>query len=127
MIEIIKDLPSGVVGIASRGKISKEEYADIVIPAIQSELRNHDKVNILFLMDDHAGMDMSALWQDFSFGIKHWNDFDRIAFVSDVGWVRNMATAFGWMVPADIKMFHGDEVNKARAWVSHVEPKNYAA
>lgn len=70
MIEIIEDLPDGVIGLASRGRITHEDYRDVVIPAIEKELQDHDKISLLYMMEDFEGMEMVAMWDDMSFGLK---------------------------------------------------------
>ncbi|MFP4314258.1 MAG: STAS/SEC14 domain-containing protein [Alphaproteobacteria bacterium] len=118
MMEIIEDLPDGVVGIATKGKITHEDYQNVVIPGIEKALETHDKVSVMFILEDLPGMEMAALWDDTKFGLQHWRDFKRMALVTDLDWVRNMTAFFAWMIPAEVKMFALDQEQEARNWVS---------
>ncbi|MAE52322.1 MAG: hypothetical protein CMH27_10985 [Micavibrio sp.] len=117
MMEVIEDLPDGVVGIASKGRITKADYDKIVIPTIEGALKTHDKISVLFHLEDIEGMELSAMWEDTAFGLKHWSDFKRLALVSDVEWVSGMTAFFGWMIPAEVKTFKEKDVAAAREWV----------
>jgi len=117
MMEVIEDLPDGVVGIASKGRITKADYEKIVIPTIEEALKTHKKISLLFHLENLEGMDLGAMWDDASFGLKHWSDFDRIAFVSDIEWVTGMTAFFGAMIPAEVKTFKESDTEAARLWV----------
>ncbi len=126
MMEIIADLPDDTVGIASKGRITEEDYKKIIIPAIEQALENHDKIKMLFnLSDMEGGMELTAMWEDFTFGVKHWTDFSHLALVTDIEWVKNMTAFFAMMVPADVKVFASSEEPAAREWL--VTAKKQAA
>lgn len=47
----------------------------------------------------------------------HLDDFERVAIVTDIGWVRSGVTAFGVFMPCPVRLFHLDELEEAKAWV----------
>lgn len=118
MMELIKDLPDDVVGIAARGKITAEDYEHVVIPSIEKKLKEHDKIKLLFVMSHFDGMELAALWEDATFGLKHWTDFSHLALVTDEEWTKNMTAFFAWMVPAEVRVFTVGEEEAARAWLA---------
>lgn len=118
MMEVIEDLPEDVVGIAARGKITAEDYEQVVIPAIEAKLKTHDKIKLLFHMGQFEGMEIAAMWEDARFGLAHWTDFTHLALVSDDSWVRNMAAFFAWMIPAEVRLYSAAEADDARLWIT---------
>ena len=126
MMELIEDLPADTVGIASRGKITQEDYERVIIPAVEKRLKTHDKIKLLYVMEQFDGMELAAMWEDTTFGIKHWTDFSHLALVTDVDWVRHMTAFFAWMIPAEVKMFPDGEVEAARLWLATAAQKKAA-
>lgn len=121
MMEIIQDLPEDTVGLAGKGKITHEDYQQVVIPAIEAKLKEHEKINLLFFMPDFDGMEMLAMWDDAQFGLKHWHDFSKLALVSDEAWIKNMTAFFAGMMPAEVRVFDTDEMESARNWLAGIE------
>jgi len=118
MMEVIEDLPAGVVGIAAKGKLTHEDYTHTVIPAIEKALEHHHKVSVLFHLPEFEGAEMAALWDDTAFGLKHWSDFKRIALVTDEEGARSAMAFFAWMIPAEVKVFPTHDMDHAREWLA---------
>jgi hypothetical protein len=51
------------------------------------------------------------------FGLTEHIHWDRVAFVTDVDWMRHASAAFGWMVPGKFKVFSVADLDAAKAWV----------
>lgn len=122
MVESVTDVPPGTLGFRASGKISNDEYREMMAP-IYAALERGDKLNIYFeLADDFHGLDGGALWQDVkaagSVGLKHRSSWQRMALVTDKDWVRHGASAFGWLAPGELRLFEPSERDKARAWLS---------
>ena len=66
----------------------------------------------------YDGFTAGAMWQDTKVGLSHWTSFEKIAVVSDQKWVRRSMKAFGWMMPGEVKLYDGDQLDEAKAWVS---------
>jgi hypothetical protein len=100
LIETVADLPTGTLGFRASGKITSEEYRQMMEP-IYAALERGERLNIYFeLASDFQGLDLGALWQDVkaagSVGLKHRSSWERMALVTDKDWVRHGASAFGW-------------------------------
>jgi hypothetical protein len=126
VIERVSDLPSGVLGFRASGKVTNDEYRQMIEP-IYAALERAEKLNIYFeLADDFHGLDLGALWQDVkaagSIGLKHRSSWQRMALVTDKDWVRHGASAFGWLAPGDLRLFEPSECENARAWLSEPLP-----
>jgi hypothetical protein len=125
LIEKVTDLPAGTLGFRASGKITSEEYRQMIEP-IYAALERGEKLNIYFeLADDFHGLDSGALWQDVkaagSVGLKHRSSWERMALVTDKDWVRHGAGAFGWLAPGELRLFEPSERDEARAWLGATE------
>jgi hypothetical protein len=121
MIETMSDLPAGTLGFRASGKISSQEYRELMEP-IYAALDRGEKLNIYFeLSDDFHGLDWGALLQDMkaagSVGLKHRSSWERMALVTDKDWVKHGANAFGWLAPGELRLFEPGEREEARAWL----------
>lgn len=119
MLELMQDLPDGVVGVEAKGKVEESDYKDILVPAIDRASETHEKVRVLFVLgEDYDGFTLGAAWDDMRLGVRHPASFDRVALVTDKDWMRHSVTVFGWMIPGEVRVFGSADLSGARAWVS---------
>ena len=119
MIELMTDLPDNVVGFTASGEVSDDDYENILIPAMEAKFEEHDKICALYnFSPDYESFDWDAMWDDTKVGMKHLTDFEKIAVVSDQNWVRRSIKAFAWLMPGEVKLYNGDQLDEAKAWVS---------
>jgi hypothetical protein len=119
MIQLLTDLPDGVVGIEAVGHVEAEDYARVVEPAVRAALEHSDRLRLLYVLGEgFEGYSAAASWEDAKLGIGHWSAWERIAVVTDRGWIRDGIKAFGWMFPGEVKVFPTAGQGDARAWVS---------
>jgi hypothetical protein len=45
-----------------------------------------------------------------------------MAIVTDATSVRRTIKAFGWLIPGEVRVFHLDGLETARAWITGLEP-----
>ena len=117
MMQVLGDLPEGVVGIEASGTLRAEDYRDVLLPAIQAGARAGD-LRVMIVIPGFDGITPGAMWQDLSMGIEHLSGWKRIALVTDVEWMRHMTTLFGWMTPGEVKQFPLAARDDAVAWVA---------
>lgn len=117
MIEILSDMPDGVIGFEAGGKLRAEDYRDILLPAIEQASSTGD-VRVVIVIKDFDGMTGGALWQDLKMGIEHLTVWKKIALVTDVEWMSHMASLFGWMTPGELKHFPLSARAAALTWAA---------
>ena len=118
MVELIEGLPDTVVGFEAKGKVTAEDYSDVVVPAIDAVREKHGKVRCLMVIgDEYDGFTLGAAWDDMKLGVHHPRAYERVALVTDKDWVRHGISVFGWMVPGEVKVFGTAERGDATAWV----------
>lgn len=122
MVERLGDLPAGVLGFKGSGKITRDEYREMMRP-IYEALERGGPVNLLFVVgDDFSGLDAGALWDDLkaggSVGLKHRSAWRRMAVVTDKDWIRHATAAAGWLAPGELRIFEPGRQDEATAWLA---------
>jgi hypothetical protein len=120
MVEQVQGMPPGTLGFTLSGKLSREEYFQILDP-IRAQLERGEQVSFLVATaEDFHGLDLGALWEDVkvagSVGLKYRSSWERLALVTDEEWMRHGVAAFGWLIPGEIRVFDPDELEAAKAW-----------
>ena len=118
MIEIIPDMPDNVVAAKAHGKVTAEDYEKTFIPAIEENLKTHEKTRLLYqLGEDFSGYSLAAVLKDAKLGIKHFNGFEKVAVVTDVHWIADASSFFGAFIPCPVMVFTNKELPTAKAWI----------
>ncbi len=119
MLTIVQGLPEGTVGAVAHGRVKRADYESVLIPALESALKRHDRVNFYYETGpDFSGFDPGAMLDDFSVGVRHLGHWQKIALVTDSDWLRHAASAFGFMVHGRMKVFPLAQAAAARTWVA---------
>lgn len=119
MIRTIPGLPDAVLGFEAVGEVHSDDYRTVMDPAVEAATKSADKLRLLYVLGrDFEGYSAGAAGEDAKVGIGHWASWERIAVVTDTGWVADGIKAFGWMVPGQVKVFGVDRLEAAKAWVS---------
>ncbi len=119
------------VAVRLSGKITSEDYAATFIPAMEKALLEHERLRILVITaEDFDGYSLEAILDDARFGLAHWRGFERIAIVSDVGWLRASMKIFSVLAPCPMRMFRNGEEDEAGLWLReafgtvHINPRD---
>jgi hypothetical protein len=115
MIELIEDLPKNIVGIAVKGRVTKEECRAVLAPAIEKSLRWRDKTRLYYELGSRFP---GSGWDDLDIGFEHATRCERIAIVTDIAWVRLTVKAIRFLIPGEIRVFATEETADARAWIA---------
>jgi hypothetical protein len=116
--EEIEGLPADVLALRAVGIITAQDYADTLVPMVEAKLKVHDKIKCLIVLgEDYTSYAGDAAWADTKFGLSHFRDFTRVAMVTDVGWMKQAANLFGWLMPGELKTFALAELDAAKEWI----------
>ena len=115
MIEIIKGLPNNVVGIAVEGRVTKKDCYDVLMPAMEKSLKRHDQIRLYYELNSRFP---GAAWDDLNVGIEYIPPCERVAIVTDVGWIRYTVKALRFLIPGDIQVFPTVQASEGRAWIT---------
>ena len=118
MIEHLTDFPDNVVAVVCKGRVTKRDYDAVLVPAVEKALAKHKKVRLYYqTAGDFAGIDPSAVWEDFKVGMEHLTRWERIAIVTDVDWIKHTMQFFSFLMPGATKAFPSAEAARAREWL----------
>lgn len=113
-------LASGVpdiIGIKVNDKLTGEDYEKSLLPLFNELISHHGKIKVYVDMTGFNGMELSAFWQDFNFGVRNWSNFDKLAVVGMRDWMEAMTKLMSSMIPVEMKMFDVDEREEAWVWI----------
>jgi hypothetical protein len=117
----IEDMPAGTIGLEASGKLSREDYRDVLEPALDQGVKSGE-LRLLFVLSDFDGLEPGAWLEDMKTGLKAWvrehSAWRRFALVTDVEWVVGAMRLFAWVAPGEVKTYELDEVDQAKAWVA---------
>jgi SpoIIAA-like len=117
MMKELSGLPAGVIGFEASGRIRAEDYRDVVLPALERAAATGE-VRFVIVMRDFDGMSGGAVWQDLKVGFEHLRAWKRVALVTDISWMRDLTSLFGWMTPGETKTFPLAQQDEAIAWAA---------
>ena len=115
MIEIIKELPDNVVGIVARGRVTNEECDNVLRPAMEASLKRHRKIRLYYEVGSRFP---GAGWADLDLAIDHLPQWERVAVVTNTGWVRQTVNALRFLIASEIRVFTMLEAEEGRAWIA---------
>ncbi len=119
MIKVISGLPEGTLGFNISGHVTGGDYDYVLTPAIDKALEQFDRIKLLVQIDpEFKGYSLDAMWDDTKLGLRHWNGFERVAIVTDSGWMKTGVKAMAFMTPCPVQLFAIVELDDARRWLS---------
>jgi hypothetical protein len=116
MIQVMANMPVGTIGLRASGRVSVEDYRDVLVPTIDAAMEQ-GKVRLLYVLEDEAGYKPGAVWADTKMWFKNLKGWERVAIVSDVDWLENAVEVFGWLMPGEVQVFESDDVRDANQWL----------
>ena len=99
------------------GKLETSDY-DVFVPEIEQQIKQYGKINLLIDLIDFHGWTLGAAWEDTKFGVRHFNDINRLAIVGDKTWEKGMAVFVKVFTLAEVKYFDISSREEAILWVN---------
>jgi hypothetical protein len=128
MIEQMQGLPAGTLGFRAIGQVTADDYQRVMVPDVEAAFALNRKLRLIYhIGEEFTGFDPGAMWDDARLGMRHFSSWDRIALVTDVQWLRMTATAMGFAVPAQFRLFGNAELAEAKRWISEPSPGDDSA
>ena len=119
MLTILHDLPPHVVGVRATGAITKQDFDEVLKPALDALVKRTGRINYLLLLETTVSNFTIGAWlDDIVMGLKHFTHWRRIAIVTNEKVVEKFSDAFGFIVPGECKGFTLGELPAAKEWVS---------
>jgi hypothetical protein len=126
MIQIVEGLPDNVVGIIAKGRVTNNDCDKILKPVMENTLKRHVKVRLYYQIGCRFP---GAAWENLRVGIEQIPQWERVAIVTDVGWVRHTVNALRFLIPGEVRVFTSNEAYAGCAWISSpsIEPASPVA
>jgi hypothetical protein len=119
MLTILDDMPPGVLGVQASGKLTANDYTQVLGPAIDAATADGGKLRVVLIFEGaFAGIDAGAVRQDLRTGVSAWHSWERIALVTDQKWMVDGLKLFAWAVPGEARSFAPTERADAVAWAA---------
>ena len=119
MIQKMTGLPDYVAGFTARGKVTRDDYTQVVNPEIERVLQQHGHIHFLLELQTGTGNFTAGAWMsDALIGLKHLTKWKKMAIVSDQKAVEKMTDIISPIMPGESKGFALSELEQAKQWVS---------
>ncbi len=119
MIDLQQIPDSNIIIATASGKITGDDYDNILVPAVKATLKAYDKLRLLYVFgEDYAGYKGEAMWDDTKIGMKEFTHFEKIGVVSDKKWIRRSIKTFGFLIPGEVELFNNDQLDEAKTWIA---------
>jgi SpoIIAA-like len=121
VVERIEDMPAGTVGFRASGKLTRDDYRQVMEPGLRAAA-DAGEIRMLFALDSFDGLEPGAWFEDMKtglgLGVGHHSAWKRSAIVTDVEWLAKAFQFFSWMTPGEVEVFEADRLEDARRWVT---------
>lgn len=118
MIEIASGFPERIFAVEGKGRISAEDYRDVLIPEANRRIEKFGSIRMLcHLGAGFDGLTPGAAWSDLKFGLSRWDEIERLAVVTNSAWITDAIRLFAPLYPHPMRAFADSELAEAKAWI----------
>lgn len=122
MIEELGGVPANVAAFRASGEVTKEDFKEIVMPAVNKLVKKFDELNYLMLIDTPLKNISGGAWmEDILMGFKKLTKWHRVAILTDKDSVNWFTDVFSYLVPGEYKGFYPEQLPAAMEWVAGKE------
>ena len=82
---------------------------------MERSLKRHGKIRLYYEVGSRFP---GAGWDDLDVAIDHLPQWERIAIVTDTGWVRHTVNALRFLIASEVRVFTMLEAEEGRAWIA---------
>ena len=117
MLEILPESQGNILGVKAEGKLTKEEFQEILVPRLKAIIAEHGGVRVLFCLDeDVKGWDLAALEHD-GFGRNDLKAFERVATVGATWQLSLEMKMLALLLSGEVRNFSRAELPEAWTWI----------
>jgi hypothetical protein len=122
VIEPLEGMPDGTIGFRATGRVSADEYRDVLLPSMRAAAQAGDVRMVFAVGPDFERFELGALAQDtkagITLGLGHPHAWKRTALVTDVDWIAKALHMFAWLAPGEVKLYELGGLEDAKTWVA---------
>ncbi|MEZ5936346.1 MAG: STAS/SEC14 domain-containing protein [Alphaproteobacteria bacterium] len=109
-----------IIRLTASGKLTKADY-DRFVPEFERMTATGGPVRLLIELENFAGWELPAIWEDLKFDVRHQDDLGRVAIVGDKAWQAWGTRLSKPFFKADMRYFERDHEAKAKTWLLQEE------
>ena len=121
MIERMDGLPEGVIGLRASGNLTRQEYKNVLEPALKEAIDSVE-ARVLFVLPDFDGLEARAWLEDIKTGLRlelaQRSAWKKLAVVTGVDWIGKAMHLFAWAMPGELAVYEMDQLEEAKDWVA---------
>ncbi len=118
MLEVMPESTGRILWLRAAGKLTDRDYREVFVPRLEAVIREHGKARVLFHLDpDFQGWTPGAMWDDLKLGLKHRDDFEKMAMVGAPAWIDAVAKLFAHFVSGEVRTFLREHLAEAWIWI----------
>ncbi|HEY5368562.1 MAG TPA: STAS/SEC14 domain-containing protein [Hanamia sp.] len=118
MIEVIPGFPPNVAAFNATGKITGQDYDEIINPLVEKIYKESGKINYLLVINTPLeNYNFEAWFKDALLGFVYFTEWRKIAIVSNNRRIKNFTNVFGKFIPGGSKGFLMEELDAAKEWI----------
>ena len=119
MIKVLSESNRNILILKTVGKLTDQDYKDVLIPRLEAIIREHGKARLLLDMgDDFQGLEAAALWDDARFGVTHRKDFEKMGVIGAPRWVEWGVKLADMVVGGETRSFSPGQREEALSWIN---------
>jgi hypothetical protein len=115
MIQLVEGLPDNIIGIVAKGRLTNNDWNTVLKPLFETSLKRHEKVRLYY---EIGARFPGAAWGNLRLGIENAPQWERVAIVTDVSWLRDTINALRFLMQAEVRVFSTSDACQGRAWIS---------
>ncbi len=98
------------------GTLTHEDYT-IITPMLDNALKGVKEPKIRAYIDasELEGWQLRAMWDDFKLGLKHNNEFEKVAVYGNKTWQEYASKIGNWFIAGEMQFF--DDSSQAIEWL----------
>ena len=119
MIKVLPESKGNVLVLGATGKLTDQDYKEVLIPRLESIIHEHGKARLLLDMgDEFHGWEAAALWDDAHFGLTHRKDFEKMGVIGGPKWVEWGLNIAAMAISGEVRSFSSNERQEALRWIN---------
>jgi hypothetical protein len=119
MLQLMHDVPPGALGIRATGKVTADDYLNVVFPAFTEYAKTTRALKYLLLLETSVSNFAIEAWlNDAVLGFQYLTRWNKVAIVTNQQGVITFTDIVGKLAPGEYKGFRLSELVKAKEWLA---------
>jgi hypothetical protein len=119
MIEVIQGFPGHVTAFRATGKVTKDDYYNVINPYVKNVVTSFGKINYLLVLNTELKNYSIGAWiEDGLLGFRYFSKWKKFALITEKDSIKKFTDTFGIFLPCPTKGFKMEEYSMAKEWIS---------